>query len=74
MQIPWWEPPPGNFPGGPEVKTLHFHCREHRTDPSWETKMLQAAWPKKQKRQAITDAGKDGEKLKSSYNACGNVK
>ena len=39
----------GNLPGCPEVKTLYFHCREHRTDPSWETKMPQAAWPKKKR-------------------------
>ena len=65
----------GNFPGGPEVKTLHFHCREHRTDPRWETKMPQAAWPKKKEKAImLADAGKDGEKLKSSYNAYGNVK
>ena len=65
----------GNFPGGPEVKTLHFHCREDRTDPRWDTKMLQAAWPKKKEKAImLADAGKDGEKLKSSYKACGNVK
>jgi len=23
----------GDFSGGPMVKTLHFHCREHRFDP-----------------------------------------
>ena len=23
-----------NFPGGPVVKTLHLHCREHGFDPS----------------------------------------
>ena len=22
-----------DFPGGPVVQTLHFHCREHRLDP-----------------------------------------
>ena len=22
-----------DFPGGPVVKTLHFHCREHGFDP-----------------------------------------
>ena len=23
----------GDFPGGPVVKILYFHCREHRFDP-----------------------------------------
>ena len=23
----------GDFPGGPVVKTLRFHCRGHRIDP-----------------------------------------
>ena len=26
----------GDFPGGPVVKTLHFHCRGHGSNPWWE--------------------------------------
>ena len=26
-----------DFPGGPEVKTQSFQCREHEFDPSLET-------------------------------------
>ena len=25
-----------DFPGGPVVKTLHFHCRGHKLNPWWE--------------------------------------
>ena len=31
-----------DFPGGPVVKTLHFHCRGHEFDPGWRTKISQA--------------------------------
>ena len=31
-----------DFPGGPVVKTLHFHCRGHEFDPGWRTKIPQA--------------------------------
>ena len=24
-----------DFPGGPVVKTLHFHCRGHKLNPWW---------------------------------------
>ena len=27
-----------DIPGGPVVKTLHFHCREHGFDPLLENK------------------------------------
>ena len=31
-----------DFPGGPVVKTLHFHCRGYEFDPGWRTKISQA--------------------------------
>ena len=31
-----------DFPGGPVVKTLYFHCRGHEFDPDWRTKIPQA--------------------------------
>ena len=31
-----------DFPGGPVVKTLQFHCRGHELDPGWRTKIPQA--------------------------------
>ena len=37
-----------HFPGGPVVKTLHFHCRGHRFDP-WSGNYdptCWVAWPK----------------------------
>ena len=34
----------GEFPGGPVVRTQHFHCRGPGSIPSRETKILQAAW------------------------------
>jgi len=34
------------FPGGPMVKTLHFHCRGYWFDPGWGTKIPHAMWPK----------------------------
>lgn len=30
------------FPGGPVLPTLHFHCKAPRFDPSWRTKVPQA--------------------------------
>ena len=33
----------GNLPGGPVVKTPHFHCRGLGFDPGWGTKIPQAA-------------------------------
>ena len=40
---------PGDFPGGPVVRTLHFHCREPGFHP-WLGKILQVKWPKKKKK------------------------
>ena len=39
----------GDVPGGPVVKTLHFHCRGGALPgmgliPGWGTKILHAAW------------------------------
>ena len=35
----------GEFPGGPVVKTLCFHRRDHRFNPpAWGTKIFHAAW------------------------------
>ena len=31
-----------DFPGGPLVKTAHFHCREHKFYPWWGTKVENA--------------------------------
>ena len=31
-----------HFPGGPLVKTAHFHCREHKFYPWWGTKVENA--------------------------------
>ena len=31
------------FPGGPVVRTLWFHCQDLDSVPGWETKILQAA-------------------------------
>jgi len=42
-----------DFPGGPVVKTLHFHCRGHRFGPLFPgqgTKIPLASWHKKKKR------------------------
>ena len=33
----------GQFPGGPVVKTVCFHCRGHGSISSWETKISQTA-------------------------------
>ena len=30
------------FPGGPVVRTLHFHCRGPGFNPGWGTKIPQA--------------------------------
>ena len=47
-----------DFPGGPVVGTLFFHCRGTGSIPGWETRILQrAAWcsQKKKKSQTISD-------------------
>ena len=37
-----------DFPGGPVVKTLHFHCRGHRFDPwsGYQDPIFLVVWPK----------------------------
>ena len=44
-----------DFPGGPVVKTLHFHCRGYEFDPGWRTKISQATQcgQKKKKKKTI---------------------
>ena len=44
------------FPGGPVVRTQHFHCPGLGSIPGWGTKIPQAAWQsqKKKKKQSIT--------------------
>ena len=34
----------GEFPGGPVVRTLHFHCRGLGFDPWLGTKIPKAMW------------------------------
>ena len=34
----------GEFSGGPVVRTPHFHCRRHKFNPWWGTKILRASW------------------------------
>ena len=39
-----------NFPGGPVIKTQHFHHRGHMgSTPGWETKILHTIQPKTNK-------------------------
>ena len=33
-----------DFPGGPVVRTLCFHCRGMGSIPGWGIKILQAMW------------------------------
>ena len=42
-----------DFPGGPVVKTLHFHCRGHEFDPGWRTKISQATQCGQKKKKEI---------------------
>lgn len=39
-----------DFPGGPEVKILHFRCRGEGSPPGQGTKILHAAKPEKKKK------------------------
>ena len=41
-----------NLPGGPVVKTLCFHCREHKFDP-WSGEMLHGQKVKKKKKNCV---------------------
>ena len=42
-----------DFPGGPVVKTLHFHCRGHGSDP-WELRScIMFDWLKKKKQKQM---------------------
>ena len=40
----------GDFPGGPVVKTLQFHCRSDGSIPGQGTKIPHVAWSKKKKK------------------------
>ena len=42
-----------NLPGGPVVKTLCFHCREHKFDP-WSGEMLHGQKVKKKKKKIVS--------------------
>ena len=44
----------GNLPGGPVVKTPHFHCRGLGFDPGWGTKIPQAAQGGQKKKKGIS--------------------
>ena len=44
----------GNFPGGPGVKTLHFHCQGPRFG-LFQVKELRSYVPKKEKEKLILD-------------------
>ena len=37
------------FPGGPVVRTWHFHFQDPSWIPDWETKILQDTQPKRKK-------------------------
>ena len=42
------------FPDGPVVRTQHFHCCDLGSIPGWGTKVPQAVWPKKKKKNQIS--------------------
>ena len=44
----------GDFPGGPPVRTLHFHCRGHGFDP-WSGNSDPACLKKKKKKKQEAD-------------------
>ena len=44
---------PGGFPGGPVVKTLHFHCRGLGSIPGLGTKILQSKKKKRLRKKKI---------------------
>lgn len=46
------------FPGGPVLLTLHFHCKGPRFDPSWRTKVLQAEGHGQKKKNYFKSKGK----------------
>ena len=48
----------GDFPGGPVVRAVHLHCREHGFHPWSRTKISHAIWfgrKEKEKRQPEKD-------------------
>ena len=47
-----------DFPGGPVVKTLHFHCRGKGSIPGWGTKIPHAT-PHGQKKERKKKLGKE---------------
>lgn len=46
------------FPGGPVLPTLHFHCKAPRFDPSWRTKVPQAEGHGQKKKNCFKSKGK----------------
>ena len=47
----------GDFPGGPVVKTLRFHCRGHRIDPGSGKFHMPCGAAKKKKKKRFSFAG-----------------
>ena len=43
----------GGLPGGPVVKTLHFHFRGTGSIPGWGTKILHAPWRGQKKKTKV---------------------
>ena len=41
------------FPGGPVVGTLHFHCWGPGSIPDWRTKIPQVAWCGQKKKMGV---------------------
>lgn len=46
------------FPGGPVLLTLHFHCKAPRFDPIWRTKVPQAEGHVQKKKNCFKSKGK----------------
>ena len=54
------------FPGSPEVRTPHLHCRGHASIP-WGIKILQAATRSQnetKKKHPVVDVTSDGSKVR----------
>ena len=41
------------FPGGPVVRTAHFHCRAPHSIPGRGTKISQDEWPTKKRKKKV---------------------
>lgn len=57
----------GEFPGGPEVRTVRFQCCGPSSIPGWGTTILQAAQPdqkKKKKKVGMSEVQSQGETKK----------